>query len=240
MNLPIPARRFIRNLGIDIHRRQPNLIDLMQKHGVSFVLDVGANVGQFGRTLRSWGYGGRIVSFEPVAASYARLAVEMEGDALWTGMQIGLGDTSGPVSINVSHSSDFSSILKPKDILIDYDALSAVEYKEEIDVRTLDSVMPSLGIPANAVTLLKIDTQGYEKNVLQGGAESVAKCRFLLLELSMRALYDGEEDIFGIFSIMNNLGFSPVWFQTVSNNNDSLFLQQSDCLFVNNRYASTL
>ena len=41
---------------------------------VDCVLDVGANVGQFGDMLRTIGYMGTIVSFEPVDATFRTLA----------------------------------------------------------------------------------------------------------------------------------------------------------------------
>jgi len=40
-------------------------IDYLKKHPVSLFLDVGGNIGQTGIAMRSQGYQGRIVSFEP-------------------------------------------------------------------------------------------------------------------------------------------------------------------------------
>ena len=42
--------------------------------GIDLMFDVGANVGQFARSAREEGYRNTIVSFEPVAASVAKLS----------------------------------------------------------------------------------------------------------------------------------------------------------------------
>jgi FkbM family methyltransferase len=55
-------------------------MDFIENRGINLVLDVGANVGQFGLSLRNRGYAGQIMSFEPVSDAFNELkkvAVEM-------------------------------------------------------------------------------------------------------------------------------------------------------------------
>ncbi|HSC47142.1 MAG TPA: FkbM family methyltransferase, partial [Gammaproteobacteria bacterium] len=60
---------------LHIRKDQPSLgshlCQLFAKLDIDCVLDVGANQGQYGAMLRKAGYRGRIVSFEPVAKTYA-------------------------------------------------------------------------------------------------------------------------------------------------------------------------
>jgi len=82
-------RRFLRGTGFDIVRYQPSTHPLarrkrlLENYGIDLVLDVGANVGQYGKELRCIGYKGQIASFEPLSAAYAELAKVSQADGLW-------------------------------------------------------------------------------------------------------------------------------------------------------------
>src|SRR5439155_10810610 len=78
---------------------------------ITLVFDVGANVGQFGKLLRNSGYGGRIVSFEPVNSAYAQLSSAAAHDPNWTTIPAALGTSKGEATINVNRNSDMSSLL---------------------------------------------------------------------------------------------------------------------------------
>ena len=68
------------------------LRDFLSQMEINVVLDVGAFVGNYATTLREAGYRGRIISFEPVPASYDRLHARMHHDSLWCGQPFGLSD----------------------------------------------------------------------------------------------------------------------------------------------------
>ena len=62
-----------------LHRE--HLARLIASCRIDCVLDVGAYYGDFGVLVRELGYRGRIVSFEPVADNYERLATRDGGPA---------------------------------------------------------------------------------------------------------------------------------------------------------------
>jgi hypothetical protein len=58
----------------------------------------------------------------------------------------------------------------------------------EVNVRTLDEVVGRFNLPD--IDLMKIDVEGAELAVLQGGANSVRRCRRIVIEVS-EATADG-------------------------------------------------
>ena len=178
-----------RGLAIQRHpawRRQAMLAD----HRIDVVLDVGAARGGFARELREFGYRGRIVSFEPLAAAYADLRTAAAGDPGWTCANTALGSTTGRETINIASNSDSSSLLPME--AEHRSAAPHVDYvgEEEIAVARLDDVAPD-HLPDGTRTFLKIDTQGFEREVLTGGPRTLENCVGLQLELSFVPLYSG-------------------------------------------------
>ncbi|MCW2797016.1 FkbM family methyltransferase [Nocardioides sp.] len=178
-----------RGLAVQRHpawRRQTALAE----HGIDVVLDVGAARGGFARELRDFGYQGRIVSFEPLAAAYADLRAAAAGDPDWTCANTALGSTAGRQKINIASNSDSSSLLPME--AEHRSAAPHVDYvgQEEIAVARLDDVAPE-HLPSGSRTFLKIDTQGFEREVLAGGPRTLESCVGLQLELSFVPLYSG-------------------------------------------------
>src|ERR1700684_2872446 len=101
-------RRTLRRHGVDVRPATPNLRDFIEDRKIDLVLDVGANVGQFGTSLRNRGYRGKIISFEPLESEYKKLAVVAASDGNWEAHQFALGAASGDATINVSDNSVFS------------------------------------------------------------------------------------------------------------------------------------
>jgi hypothetical protein len=82
--------------------------DVLGTLSISCVLDVGANVGQFGTSLRALGYDGWIVSFEPILRNLEQLRSLTADDAKWRVFPWALGKENGSADINVMQSSVFS------------------------------------------------------------------------------------------------------------------------------------
>jgi FkbM family methyltransferase len=149
---------------------------------VDLVLDVGANIGQTGRAQRTAGYHGRIISFEPIPAALSKTAAK---DPFWTvAPPMAIGDRDGEITMNISEATDLSSVLEASDELLK--TLPRTKVREQVTVAShrLDSIVRDLLAGASSV-FLKIDTQGFERSVLNGAPETLALIRVLQMELSL-------------------------------------------------------
>src|SRR5687768_18112292 len=68
---------------------------------VNYVLDVGANCGQFALELRKFGYRGHIISFEPSRQVFLQLREAFKRDRKWSGYQMALGAEEGMMKLHV-------------------------------------------------------------------------------------------------------------------------------------------
>ena len=141
-------RTALRKASLDLvrydHRFHPlaRRMRLLSTHEVTLVFDVGANVGQYATELRTLGYRGRIVSFEPLPDAFAELERVARHDPLWEAVNIGLGDTERPATINRSANSYSSSLLPMLNSHLRSAPDSAYVGVQDVMLRTFDSVAP--------------------------------------------------------------------------------------------------
>lgn len=224
------VRKLYKRLGI-LHlgrRRVRDLIDFVEDRKIDLVIDVGANVGQFGEGLRAGGYKGKIVSFEPIASAFQALAAKAAADGNWEVHHCGLGATAGEAVLHISELSVCSSILELSDTAGLHDKRTVVVRTETISVRTLDEVAAGL----SGRVLLKIDTQGYERQVLDGGGKTLRRALGILLELPVIHTYRGEWQLHEALKFMSDLGFVPAQIEPVNYHGmDKVSAVEFDCLF---------
>ncbi len=197
MSLQLLFRRLLRKFGVDVVKYKPSsnhnarLFYLMEN--IDVVLDVGANEGQYGEYLRNFGYKNLIISFEPMEQAYSELCnnKEAKDDSLWLKKNIALGDEIGEKNINISKYSPSSSILEM--LPLHEKIFSGTDYigEESIKIEKLDNVFQSLCTNSSKV-LLKIDTQGFEYEVLKGAKKSLDYISLIQLEMSYKPLYQNE------------------------------------------------
>jgi FkbM family methyltransferase len=114
-------------------------------------------------------------------------------DKNWTvHNRVAIGDRNGLIDINISKNSYSSSILPMLKTHLDAAINSEYIGIEKTPIITLDSVADSY-LDKDSNCFLKIDTQGYETKVLDGGSKTLAKAKGVLCELSLVKLYAGQE-----------------------------------------------
>jgi FkbM family methyltransferase len=191
-------KSLIQSLGFDLNRLSPasnpsvQLLAALNHVQADVVFDIGANIGQFAQELRSVGFSGKIISFEPLSSAYAVLSKAAQADAKWKiHPRAAVGDQDDEIEINIAGNSVSSSVLPMLDAHSSAAVGSAYVASERTPLTRLDSIAPTY-LSANARPFIKIDTQGFESQVLDGAAETLKRAHGVLLELSLVPLYDGQ------------------------------------------------
>ncbi|WP_426993720.1 FkbM family methyltransferase [Methylomonas sp. CM2] len=186
-------------IGLDLHRIRPNIssADKLAKSlfhfNIDTVFDVGANIGQFARSLRQAGYKGRIISFEPLSEAHEKLREYAKDDSDWLiHPRAALGDNNGEFNINIAGNSVSSSLLEMTALHLNSAQDSGYIGTEKCTIQTLDSIA-SQYITSNNNIFLKIDTQGMEWEVLNGAVNTLPFIQGVMLEVSFFELYSGQK-----------------------------------------------
>lgn len=206
----------LRSIGYTLSKYRPQLdpyqrlIRVAKAHDVSTILDVGANRGQFAKALLKAGYDGSMVSFEPLAEAHARLQAAAAGKANWkVYRRCALGSRSGLAKINVAGNSQSSSFLPMLDRHLEIAPHSRYVGTEDVEMLTLDQVLKD-DFPQGAPFGLKMDVQGYEREVLEGLDAERGRVALIYTELSLMPLYAGEAKLTEIIDGLAVDGFRCV------------------------------
>jgi len=236
------TKELFHKLGIDIKRisvaqnQSLRLKTILTSNGVNLIFDIGANSGQFGKELRKSGYLGRIVSFEPLLDQYEKLCLNARNDKFWQIVPRGaIGNKDGNIEIHIAgNSGASSSILEMLDI-----HKNAAPYTKNIGVETvpikkLDSISSKF-ITENDIIFIKIDTQGYEYEVLMGGEETIKQATVLQLELSLVELYQDQKLFLEMINKVNSLGFDLWGIEPAFIDSNTGRMLQVDAIFLRNK-----
>jgi FkbM family methyltransferase len=217
MKLEIPGwvHRRLWRLGVDVvganHWNHPALrrMRLLRDHRVDVVFDVGANAGQYARELRELGFGGRIVSFEPLSQAFGKLEAAAARDPGWEAVRVAVGERAGVATIHVAGNSVSSSLLPMLPAHERHAAGSAYVGTEEVPMETMATLLERHARPGERV-FLKVDTQGYERRVVESAGGALDRVVGLQLELSIVPLYESEELLPEMLLWLRGLGFTLV------------------------------
>jgi len=173
---------------------------------VEWLVDVGANRGQFGQLMRRAGFQRHLVSLEPVADAFASLQQVAASDPLWTVEQRAVGAKAGSQVMHVAGNSVSSSLLPMGERHLELFAGSAYTRDEEVEVTTIEAVVAEHGIDPSR-TMVKADVQGLESAVLDGAGEALSDFAMIELELSLLELYEGQELLPELVTRLTSAGF---------------------------------
>jgi FkbM family methyltransferase len=172
------------------------------------ILDVGANTGQFALAADVHFPEARIYSFEPLPDVFNELQENTRRKRNIKLFNCALGNHNGPISFYRNEYTRLSSSLKIKKTNknLRYDqnltSLTKIEVIKLDNFETLIDMQPPV--------LLKIDVQGMEIDVLNGGLKLLSKVDFIVCEVALVQLYDDQPLFDDIHCFMRNTGYELV------------------------------
>jgi FkbM family methyltransferase len=197
--------------------------------GFRTVLDVGAHEGQSALRFRRLFPSATIHSFEPLPDAFAQLERVLKGAPRQHCHHLALGDRIGTVPIHRSSWSQSSSLLEMADLHKSAYPFSAGTSVGQAPLETLDSVAARISF--EPPILLKIDTQGFERQVLTGAEQTLSQVKLIIVETSFAELYVGQARFPEIYALLSEHDFEyrGSWDQLLSPK-DGVPLQQ-DAIF---------
>lgn len=183
----------------------PHKLNWLQKLDIKTVVDVGANIGQFAKEARELFAEAQIYSFEPLASCYQTLTEKFMNDKNFKAFNFALGEREGEIEIHKSDYSPGSSILRMKKEAQELFPHITEQADEKIKIKRLDDL--AIGEGLSKEILIKIDTEGYEKNVIEGGMSTIKKAKVIVIENSYIARFEGQALFPEIYKLLTDAGF---------------------------------
>jgi len=170
------------------------------------IIDIGANRGQFSLASRFWAPQSKIIAFEPLPYPSEVFRKIFINDANVSLINAAVGPEKGLVEMHLSERDDSSSLLP-----IGKDQVYIFPGTQEISVLKVEVAPLSHFINANVIispSMLKIDVQGFEMQVLKGSKNLLHLFDYIYCECSFIELYVGQNLVSDVISFLDTMGFN--------------------------------
>ena len=185
--------KFLRFLDKNIHKKR--IIKSLQNSSIETIIDVGAHKGEFIASVLKINSVNKIFGFEPQKKIFNILSKKFlyNKKIYLKNIAIGKRKENKIMKINkLSETSTLSDInnnslfFKIKNLLLF--KKNSIISKQKVYVNTLDSFFKKKFLINNNI-LLKIDTEGYELNVLKGFKKKLCNVKYILIENQFSYMY---------------------------------------------------
>jgi FkbM family methyltransferase len=207
-NLPDWFRKFLKHRDVDLRRYRFSVDarrdQLLKHYGVDVLVDIGANEGQYAHEARFAGFAGQIVSVEPVSVAFKQLRAAAADDPRWETHQVAVGARQGALTMQISELTTFSSALPLLAEGLEAAPAGKIVDTEEVPMTTLDDLVGDY----SGTLAVKMDVQGFERDVLDGGSKTLERAVMLEMEMSPTPVYAGQMLMDEALARMSDAGFT--------------------------------
>ena len=175
---------------------------------ISGVIHIGAHFGQEAKDYVDNGIT-EMVFFEPLSENLEVLEYNLSyvaNDANIMIYPVALGNEEKEVEMYVSNRDRMcSSVLKPKVVLEQYPDITFDE-RETVEMMRLDDT----DLEFDNFNFLNIDVQGYELEVLKGGAKTLEGIDYIYTEINRAEVYENTPHVDELDTYLKPYGFIRV------------------------------
>ena len=180
-------------------------------NNIKFVLDIGANKGQFAKSILMKNSNYKIISVEPISSCHKELERNSKNFKNWIiyKKQVAISDTKTIKNFFITSSNHSSSLLNP----IGSDNLDEkiskahkVVKKIQMNTITIKDLLVDTGINPSE-SCLKLDIQGMEFKVIESAFLEKIKFKIIIIEASLEPLYYGEKNFEDLKEILFKNGY---------------------------------
>lgn len=218
------------NLNSRFDLRLEYLLDVMKP---DYLLDVGANRGQFAGQILKLNFPGTIISFEALPHVYSELVKKADayGGRWKVAPRAALSDSEGIVTFHVSNNLASSSMLA----FTDYSKERSLALQElesiEVPSISLDNLLSKMQIEPK-YPFLKLDVQGAEHRVLLGATSVLERAQGVLCEVLLAPFYEGQASWRQIDGFLLERGFDLWDMNSVMRVTDTGQLEAMDLVYI--------
>jgi len=195
-----PIKKFLRRFGLAIHpfsgTLDGQLVKVIEKYKIENFVDIGAHEGEWSRRLKRIDVPMRLFAIEP--SSKCCELLQKSGNYEITlnfalGQEIGKGKLYAAGSVFASLREDLKSKRQTFDV---------------VEINTLDNVARRLIRIDWTKTMLKIDVQGGEIDVLKGATKILGDVAVILIECGLNPRYKDGSKLTEVSKFLEKFGFS--------------------------------
>tara|TARA_B100000131_G_scaffold288032_1_gene299097 strand:+ start:479 stop:1153 length:675 start_codon:yes stop_codon:yes gene_type:complete len=175
--------KFINFIDKNYHHKR--LIKFLKNYKIDLIIDIGSHKGEFIKNIIKYINFQKAYTFEPQKEVFDILKKNLINDNRILHNNLGISDKVGKKKIiinkltstsTMSKLDESSYFLKLKNFLIKQKKIKEIY---DVETTTVDDYFKGLNLQN---TLLKIDVEGHEFNVLEGSKNTIKKIDFVLIE----------------------------------------------------------
>jgi FkbM family methyltransferase len=177
------------------------LADYLCQIPTPVVIDVGANIGSYARTVKQLSPSAQVFAFEPHPESFRTLNEVARIGGIQT-FQYAIGDEEGDMELfDLADGSESTLASLHKSVIEQLHHKPSRAFK--VQVKRLDALIQELKIPH--ISLLKVDTEGHELSVFRSALESIRANKIDAIQFEFNEMNVISRTFFkDFFDLLNN------------------------------------